>query len=129
MEEIKSMLLRERDNITKDIMKLKEENTIEHEIGDEIDSSVEEQERELHLLLQDRDRVKLDRINEALKRIEEGDYGVCEECGETISKKRLMVVPFARLCINCQKEEERVMGFTTTIVDDSGSRLLSSMEE
>ena len=46
-------------------------------------------------------------INEALRSIEKGTYGVCDACGELINKQRLMVLPFAHNCIKCQSEMER----------------------
>jgi len=46
-------------------------------------------------------------IDEALRSIEKGTYGVCDMCGELISKPRLSVLPFAKNCINCQAEMER----------------------
>ena len=46
-------------------------------------------------------------INESLRAIEKGTYGVCETCGELINKPRLMVLPFAHNCIKCQSEMER----------------------
>ena len=46
-------------------------------------------------------------INEALRAIEKGSYGVCDTCGELISKQRLSVLPFAKNCIKCQSEMER----------------------
>ena len=46
-------------------------------------------------------------IEEALKRMEMDDFGYCDECGENISKKRLLAVPLTRMCINCQSVEER----------------------
>ncbi len=46
-------------------------------------------------------------INEALRAIEKGTYGVCDTCGELISKQRLAVLPFAKNCIKCQSEMER----------------------
>lgn len=120
MEEIKAMLLQEKENLIQEILK-SQEQIIEHEIGDEIDNSVEEQERKLAMLLQDRERDKLEKIEEAIKRIEEGDYGECEECGEPISEKRLMIVPFARMCINCQQEAERYSG--NVLRDDGDSSI------
>lgn len=108
MDEIKEMLLKEKEQLIQEILKNQEQVLAEHEIGDEIDSSVEEQERKLSMLLQDREREKLEQIEEAIHRIENDNYGECEECGELIAKKRLMAVPFARLCINCQEEEERL---------------------
>lgn len=46
-------------------------------------------------------------IEEALKRIEEGEYGICTNCGAMISEKRLKAIPYAELCIDCQGNEER----------------------
>ena len=105
MQDIKAMLQKEKENLIEEILKNKEQVVTEHEIGDEIDSSVEEQERKLTMLLHDREQEKLEKIEEAIRRIEENNYGNCEECSEPISKQRLMIVPFARLCINCQQEE------------------------
>ena len=45
-------------------------------------------------------------IDEALKKIHEGDYGVCEKCGCKIQKSRLDFVPYARYCIQCQRSIE-----------------------
>ncbi|MBF0286700.1 MAG: TraR/DksA family transcriptional regulator [SAR324 cluster bacterium] len=126
MDEIKEMLLKEKESIIADILKTQDHVPLDHDIGDEIDSSVEDQDRKLMMLLQDREREKLDKIEKALVRIENDDYGECEECGETIAPKRLMIVPFARLCINCKQEEERNKGSYSTD-DTEGS--LRYMEE
>ncbi|MBS1256193.1 MAG: RNA polymerase-binding transcription factor DksA [Deltaproteobacteria bacterium] len=107
MEEIKRLLLEEKAKLLSDIREKTENNLKNKDIGDAIDSSVEEQERELDLLLQDREQVRLEGIEIALKRIESDDFGYCEECGEDISKKRLLAVPLARMCINCQSNIER----------------------
>lgn len=47
------------------------------------------------------------KVEAALKRIEKGEYGICEECGEAISDHRLMARPVATLCIYCQEASER----------------------
>ena len=108
MEEIKRILLEEKANLILGIQgKTEKKNKIVNDIGDAIDCSVEEQERELDLLLQDREQARLTGIEEALKRMELDDFGYCDECGETISKKRLLALPLARMCINCQSIEER----------------------
>ncbi len=57
-------------------------------------------------ILQDCDAEVCD-INRALEKIEMGAYGLCEDCSEPISRKRLTALPFARLCIECKREEER----------------------
>lgn len=49
----------------------------------------------------------LNLIDAALRRIEEGTYGMCEECGKPIPQKRLLAMPHARLCLKCQQEEEK----------------------
>lgn len=46
-------------------------------------------------------------IDDALEAIEDGDYGLCEECDEPINEKRLELMPFARFCVRCQSELER----------------------
>ena len=109
MEEIRKILLEEKEKIGDEI-KSKQINlsNIERDVGDEVDKSMVEQERELNLLLQDREKQHLEAIEEALQRIETGEYGFCDECGDQIDKKRLMVMPLAQLCITCQQNEERL---------------------
>ena len=109
MEEIRKILLEEKEKIGVEI-KSKQINLsgIERDVGDEVDNSMVEQERELNLLLQDREKQHLEAIEEALQRIETGEYGFCDECGDQIDQKRLMVMPLAQLCITCQQNEERL---------------------
>jgi DnaK suppressor protein len=45
---------------------------------------------------------KLRQLNAALQRMEDGDYGVCQECGEEIAPKRLKAIPWAKFCVTCQ---------------------------
>ena len=66
--------------------------------------------REFFFELGNGDRRLLRDVVSALQRIDEGNYGSCERCGETIAEKRLEALPFARYCIDCQRvveEEER----------------------
>ncbi|HAF89884.1 MAG TPA: hypothetical protein DCG23_08935 [Deltaproteobacteria bacterium] len=108
MEEIKRLLLEEKAALLENIReKTGNQNKLQNDIGDAIDSSVEEQDRELDLLLQDRDQARLKGIENALQRMASDDFGYCDECGENISKKRLMAVPLTSMCINCQSIEER----------------------
>ena len=108
MKEIKRLLLKEKETILSEIREKTEINGVHKtEIGDAIDSSVEEQERELDLLLLEREQTRLEGIEIALTRIESDDFGYCDECGEEISKKRLLAFPLARTCINCQSNIER----------------------
>jgi RNA polymerase-binding protein DksA len=57
-------------------------------------------------LIENKERV-IKNIESALERIENGSYGICENCNEEISKKRLDHVPYTKLCINCKMEDER----------------------
>ena len=85
----------------------KETGAAKSEIGDIYDLASNERERELTLTLGDRDRGKLSEIEDALERIGDGTYGECEECGEPISDNRLRVLPFTKVCIECQSKKER----------------------
>lgn len=52
------------------------------------------------------DAGRLAKIDEALDRLEEGQYGICQECGGAIAAQRLAVMPYAALCVRCQREQE-----------------------
>ena len=73
---------------------------------DAYDLASEERDREISFILSDRDRGKLQAIEDALERIEEGSYGVCESCESEIAEGRLQALPFTRLCVQCQSDRE-----------------------
>jgi DnaK suppressor protein len=73
--------------------------------GSEGAAAQAEDEREATLLT--RALLELDAANAALQRIDRGDFGVCERCGNDIAWKRLEAVPDARQCLDCQRESER----------------------
>ena len=62
---------------------------------------------EFNINLASNEQQYLNLIDSALRKIDEGTYGACEECEKTIPQKRLLAVPFARLCIACQELEEK----------------------
>ncbi len=74
---------------------------------DSYDLASEERDREINFILSDRERVKLKQIDDALERLDEGNYGVCESCGLEIAEERLTAMPFSRLCRDCQQDQER----------------------
>ncbi len=74
---------------------------------DTYDLASEERNREINLILSDRDRDKLHAIEDALERIEAGSYGICEMCEEEIAPERLEALPFTRLCVTCQSDLEK----------------------
>jgi RNA polymerase-binding protein DksA len=71
------------------------------------DVATDTYDREFSLGLASSEREILYEINDALKKIEEGDYGICESCKRPITKTRLKAVPYARLCLDCQKAQEK----------------------
>ena len=75
--------------------------------GDVCDISSMDRERNMNLQMIERDRVKLKAIESALERIEDGSFGICDECGETISAGRLKVMPFTNVCVTCQSLQEK----------------------
>ena len=65
------------------------------------------------LRIRDRERRLIRKIQSALQRIDDGTYGICDECGEEIAIPRLKARPVTRLCINCkakQEEDEHLRG-------------------
>jgi DnaK suppressor protein len=91
---------------------------VQTEIGDLVDQAGDERDRELSLLLTGREKEKLLAINEALEKLKEGTYGICEECGEKITPGRLKVMPLARSCVNCQQNLEREMSLQRRVEED-----------
>ena len=62
--------------------------------------------KEFLLSIGDAERRMLRQVDEALDKIRQDTYGLCESCGEMINERRLEALPFARLCIKCQEKEE-----------------------
>jgi len=80
----------------------------ERNIGrDSIDESMEEEIFSTELRLRDREKFLLSKIDEALRRIEEGSIDECEDCAEAIGFKRLLARPVTTYCIDCKEERER----------------------
>lgn len=75
-------------------------------IPDPNDRATVESDRSFELRLRGRERKLLDKIDEAISRLDEGSYGVCDECGENIRIKRLEARPVAKFCIDCKIKQE-----------------------
>ena len=114
MKTIKEMLLKKREDLVLEISRRSKASTesAAQDIGDILDSVSEERTRELDLILTDREKRKLAQIDDAIDRIEENTYGLCEECGIKIPKARLKVLPFAIYCVECQEKNEREEKYT-----------------
>lgn len=74
---------------------------------DTYDLATEERDREISMILTDREREKLDAIESAMERVDDASYGMCESCESDIAEGRLEAMPFTRLCVSCQAEREK----------------------
>jgi len=73
---------------------------------DPTDRAALESDRNFLLRIRDRERRLISKIREALDRIEDGEFGMCESCGGDISEERLLARPVTTLCIDCKKMQE-----------------------
>jgi len=78
------------------------------DLPDEVDMATSETGQALDLRLRDRELVLLKKIDKTLTKIDDGEFGDCERCGEQIGVKRLEARPVAQLCIRCKEELEKV---------------------
>jgi DnaK suppressor protein len=118
-EKFQKMLLEIRKNVMREIQQDVKEGR-EGEAGDGRDTydiASDERDREINLLLGDRERKKLQLVDDALLRVEKGDYGLCDECEGEIAPGRLEAMPFSRLCVTCQSEYEQTQ---RTMHSDAG---------
>jgi DnaK suppressor protein len=72
------------------------------------DRATLESDRNFELRIRDRERKLLVKIQEAIKRIDDGVFGICEVCGGPNSEKRLMARPVTTLCIDCKTKQEKI---------------------
>jgi DnaK suppressor protein len=108
LKRFKDLLMAERNSLIKKAAKtLNEEATLDvNELPDEIDQASAEYNQSFIFRLRDREKYYLSKIDKALKKIDAGDFGVCEACGDDISSKRLEARPVTTLCIRCKEEQE-----------------------
>jgi DnaK suppressor protein len=97
---------------------------VKDEGRDTYDLASDERDREINFILNDREREKLHAIDEALERIKEKTYGICESCEGEIQLGRLKVLPFTRLCVRCQEENEKESKRQKTLEEERGYRTL-----
>lgn len=108
LNHLKSILEKERDRlIFKDIYLSDEFNLHEGDRADEVDQAAADAGQAERLRFRNREVFYAKKISEALKRIEKGTYGVCQDCDEPIGYTRLLARPTAELCIVCKEESER----------------------
>ena len=113
----RALLMSERKNVVKIIEGIDESwsKNIRDAVGNvsayathiaDLGTDSDEREKETYML--DRELKNLKNIDNALKRIYDKTYGVCNYCGEEISSSRLKAIPYTEFCINCKRNEERI---------------------
>jgi len=117
--ETKKQLLKEIQGRVKE-----ETEGVKDEGRDTYDLASDERDREINFILNAREREKLLAIDEALQRIKDKTYGLCESCEGEIQLGRLKVLPFTRLCVRCQEENEKENKRQKTLDDERGYRKL-----
>ena len=105
-ETIKQKLVEKRDYLEQRLSRTQKH--IKHEDGppnpDFAEQATERQHEDVIYGLDDAARTELQQIKKALQRIENNEYGICQECGEQIPYERLEAVPFTPYCKNCVEE-------------------------
>jgi DnaK suppressor protein len=112
---LRRRLLEERERLTREI------DELDADLSESLEDSSEESpydqhmaetaavtlDREIDLTLQENARAALGQIDRALHKLENGSYGLCDKCGKPIGDGRLLIAPFATLCVDCKRLEER----------------------
>jgi DnaK suppressor protein len=114
-EDLKKTLETERDRLVREIAEL------DADLSESLEDSSEESpydqhmaetaavtlDREIDLTLEENARAAISQIERALLKLANGSYGICDKCGKPIGEERLRVVPYATLCVECKRREER----------------------
>ena len=119
LEEMKRQLMKEMQGRVKE-----ETEGVKDEGRDTYDLASDERDREINFILNDREREKLVAIDDALQRINEKTYGICESCEGEIQLGRLKILPFTRLCVRCQEENEKEAKRQKTLENERSYRKL-----
>src|ERR1700752_3366464 len=119
LQDMKKQLLKEMQGRVKE-----ETEGVKDEGRDTYDLASDERDREINFILNDREREKLLAIDEALQRMKDKTYGICESCEGEIQLGRLKILPFTRLCVRCQEENEREAKRQKTLENERSYRKL-----
>jgi DnaK suppressor protein len=111
-EQLRRMLLERRQVLQREIddalvaYREGQKRMREESVPDTQDLSLQDSTAEQRIALLEVQNRTRDQLDEALRRLDEGLYGLCEECGGDIGEARLKALPFARRCIACQEQAE-----------------------
>ncbi|REJ75625.1 MAG: TraR/DksA family transcriptional regulator [Acidobacteria bacterium] len=102
LKEIKQKLLEERETILSKLSS-NDLSVDDSETPDPVDLAVRNYSKNVMLAVSENESRQLTLINDALERIEDEEYGLCQNCEKDINPKRLNAVPWARYCLDCQQ--------------------------
>jgi len=109
LEALRAMLNQKINELLSEAGKTVSEMTSSKEnFPDPTDRASLESDRNFELRIRDRERKLIMKMQEAIKRIDDGVYGICEACGGPISEKRLMARPVTTECIDCKTKQEKM---------------------
>jgi DnaK suppressor protein len=110
LKRFRELLIEKRDEILKNAKKtLETDMTLDSDdLADEMDLASSEYLQSFTFRLRGREKTFLKKIDHALSKIEDGTFGICEDCGEPIHIKRLDARPETTLCIRCKEDQERM---------------------
>lgn len=109
MEPYRQLLLDLKQKLIKEVLVNQEASneSTEGDVLDLADLASDSYDKDLANSLSETERARLAAVEQALKRVDQGTYGLCDACGKAIPLPRLKVLPFAKFCVQCQQEEER----------------------
>jgi len=108
LDEFRQILQQQLDELLREAGKTVAEMSDEKtNFPDPTDRASLESDRNFELRIRDRERKLINKIREAIERIDEGEFGICESCEEEIGEARLKARPVTTLCIDCKTEQER----------------------
>lgn len=116
LKQFRQLLITERAKLVEEIKSIRRDASISpREASGDLsaytlhmaDMASDTYERELSMNIASSEQQILYLVDDALKRLDEGSFGVCQECGRTITMSRLKAVSYAPMCINCQRSEEQ----------------------
>jgi len=109
LKQFKQILLAKKGEIVSSVDKEEAEGREAVSQGgkDPYDAATDSYDQEFWFAISEAGRKTLEEIDEALRKVDEGTFGICETCAKPIDMPRLEVVPQARHCISCQEQEER----------------------
>ena len=116
LKQFRQLLITERAKLTDEIKSIaREASTSPREASGDLsaytvhlaDMAADTYDRELSMNIVSSEQEILYQIDDALKRLDDGSYGLCQQCNQPVSMSRLKAVPYASLCITCQRAKEQ----------------------